>query len=135
MQIGRRIFYDKATGNVIVDTGERSGDVVETTQEQDFASYVALAERVPETVGMLQLEYAQYAQDFMECSGYRVDITGDEPKLLFSYPDETGTGAEPQEPVYQAPLSDQVKTLQETVDSQQQALDDITLAIADIIGA
>ncbi|WP_027093474.1 hypothetical protein [Cohnella thermotolerans] len=132
-QIGRRIYYDKTTGNVIVDTGERTGDVIETTQEQDFAAYAALAERVPDTVGMLQLEYGQYAQDFMECSGYRVDVTGDKPTLVFSYADPSTP--EPQEPVYQAPLSEQVKTLQETVDSQQQALDDITLAIADIIGA
>lgn len=133
MQIGRRIYYDKSTGNVIQDTGERYGDVVETTQEQDFVAYAALAERVPDTVGMLQLEYGQYAQDFMECSGYRVDVTGDKPTLVFSYPDPSTP--EPQEPVYQAPLSEQVKTLQATVDSQQQALDDITLAIADIIGA
>ena len=34
MQIGRRIYYDKTTGNVILDTGEREGHVVPTTVEQ-----------------------------------------------------------------------------------------------------
>lgn len=130
MQIGRKIYYDKSTGNVIVDTGERSGDVVETTVEQDIAVYVALAERVPDTVGVLQLEYGQFAQDFAACNGYRVDISGDEPVLHFSYPDGT---EEPEEPVFQTPLSEQVKTLKTTVDGQQQTLDDITLAIADIL--
>ncbi|WP_405175096.1 hypothetical protein MHI27_27475 [Paenibacillus sp. FSL H8-0261] len=36
MQIGRKIYYDNATGNVLVDTGERSSDVVETTQALDL---------------------------------------------------------------------------------------------------
>lgn len=66
MQIGRKIYYDKATGNVYVDTGERSGDVVETTQEQDFATYVALHGIDPVTVGVIQLEFGQYADKFAQ---------------------------------------------------------------------
>ena len=72
MQIGRRIYYELATGNVIVDTGERQGAVVPTTIEQDFTTYAALAQRVPETVGVLELEFGQYAEDFAACSGYRI---------------------------------------------------------------
>ncbi|WP_339318714.1 hypothetical protein [Paenibacillus sp. FSL R10-2734] len=98
MQIGRKIYYDNATGNVLVDTGERSGDVVETTQAQDFAAFAALAERVPETVGVIALEYGEHAHDFAECNGYRVDVkTG---KLKFSYPDPNVDPVEPQEPQY-----------------------------------
>ncbi|GIO13042.1 hypothetical protein J19TS2_25970 [Cohnella xylanilytica] len=131
MEIGRKIYYDKSTGNTIIEIGERSGDVVETTQEGDFAAYVALQERVPGTVGVLQLEYGQFAQDFAECSGYRVDVSGDEPTLQFSYPEGN---EEPEEPVFQTPLSEQVKTLKTTVEDQQQTIDDLTLAIADILG-
>jgi hypothetical protein len=72
MQIGRRIYYELATGNVIQDTGEREGSVVETTTEQDFASYASLAERVPATVGVIELEFRELAQDFVECNGYIV---------------------------------------------------------------
>lgn len=131
MEIGRKIYFDKATGNVIQDTGERSGDVVETTQEQDFATFKALSERVPDKVGLLQLEYGEFAQDFMECSGYRVDISGDEPALQFSYLDGT---EEPEEPAFQTPLSEQVNTLKTATAEQQQTIDDLTLAIADILG-
>lgn len=74
MEIGMRIYYDIATGNIIVNTGERSGDVVETTREQDFNVYVALSDRVPETVGVMELEYGEYAQDFRECNGYKVNV-------------------------------------------------------------
>lgn len=70
--IGRKIYFDKATGNVLVDTGERAGAVVETTQEQDFQTYAALAERVPSTVGCLQLEYGQDSDKFAQYQ-YRVD--------------------------------------------------------------
>jgi hypothetical protein len=107
MNIGRRIYYELATGNVIVDTGERSGSVVETTMEQDFASYAALSARVLETVGLLQLEYGQYAEDFTTCNGYRIDP--DREKVLFSYPDPL----EPQlPPVYQRPLSETVAAME-----------------------
>lgn len=72
MQIGRRIYYDKATGYVLQDTGERSGNVVETTVERDFTGYVALADRVPETVGVLQLQYGEHADHFARYP-YRVN--------------------------------------------------------------
>lgn len=101
MNIGRKIYYDKATGNVIIDTGERSGDVVETTVEQDFEVYRALNERVPETVGVLQLEYGQYIEDFIASNGYCVDVSGDEPQIVFTYPDPENS----QEPIFQPPLS------------------------------
>ncbi|CAH8718370.1 hypothetical protein M5W83_11870 [Paenibacillus thiaminolyticus] len=28
MKVGRRLYFDIATGNVIIDTGERSGNVI-----------------------------------------------------------------------------------------------------------
>lgn len=49
MEIGRRIYFDKLTGNVLVNTGERSGNVIETTVEYDLQVYKALSERNPET--------------------------------------------------------------------------------------
>ena len=111
MQIGRRIYYEIATGNVILDTGERQGAVVPTTIEQDFQTYAALAQRVPDTVGVLELEFGQYAEDFAACNGYRVDLSGETPKLVFSYPDPNQPPEAP--PVYQKPLSEQIAELRE----------------------
>ncbi len=112
MQIGRKIYYEKATGNVLVDTGERQGSVIETTQEQDFETYQALAERVPETVGYIQLEYGEYAQDFAQCNGYKINPGTKE--LEFSYPDPNEPG-EPQEPAYQKPLTKEVADLKQAI--------------------
>lgn len=108
MQIGRRIYYDKATGNLLQDTGERSGDVMETTVEQDFEAYAALAERVPETVGCLQLEYGEREQDFRGANDWRVDITGETPQLVFFYPDPENPEAPP---VYRKPLTEEIAEL------------------------
>jgi hypothetical protein len=74
MQVGRRVYYDLATGNVIQDTGERQGSVVETTTEQDFISYVSLAERVPLTVGFIQLEFGELIQEFSNATSYHIDL-------------------------------------------------------------
>ncbi|AIQ31627.1 hypothetical protein P40081_28430 [Paenibacillus sp. FSL P4-0081] len=120
MQIGRKIYYEKSTGNILVDTGERSGDVVETTQEQDFTSYVAISERIPETVGMIKLEYGQYNQDFAECSGYRVNPGNG--KLEFSYPDPNEVPGEPSNPVYQQPLTEQIATLEQRTEANEAAI-------------
>ncbi|MEK4606536.1 hypothetical protein [Geobacillus sp. FSL W8-1251] len=122
-RIGRKIYYDKATGNVILDTGEKMGAVIETTIDQDFETYQALKERVRDTVGVIQLEYGQYAQDFAECNGYRVNPETLE--LEFSYPDPNAT--EPQEPVYQKPLTEQLK-------ETQQAVVELTLLLATMNG-
>lgn len=111
MKIGRKVYFDKLTGNVIVDTGECQGYVRETTIEEDFQIYKALSERNPETVGMIQLEYGQYAQDFRECNGYRVNP--ETQQIEFSYPDPDDL--EPQEPIYQKPLSEEVADLKQAI--------------------
>ncbi|MCM3206376.1 hypothetical protein [Paenibacillus illinoisensis] len=109
MKIGAKIYYDKETGQVIWIIGERSGDVIETTRDQDFKAYTALSERVSETVGLLQLEYGDYEADYDEGGVIiRIDLETMEP--LFTYPDPEPVDPEtPQEP--RPALSKQVEVL------------------------
>lgn len=87
MQIGMKIYYDKANGNVILNTGEYIGrGYLETTEDQDFISYKELAQRVRETVGVVKLQYGQYSREFAECNGYRVNPATAE--VEFTYPGE-----------------------------------------------
>lgn len=116
--LGKRFYFEKITGNIILEIGERIGSWVETTVEQDFQTYKELAERVDDTVDMIQLEYGQYAQDFTECNGYKVN-----PETLaieFSYPEPSDP--EPQEPVYQKPLSAQTAELEARVSVTEDAI-------------
>lgn len=109
-RIGRRIYFDKATGNPIVDTGERQGAVVATTIEQDIDTYKALSERNIETFDVLEFQFGEYQQDFASATSYRVNPETKE--LEFSYPDPN----EPEEPQpFQKPLSEEIKDLRTEV--------------------
>lgn len=132
MQIGSKIYYDKETGNVIQIVFERSGHVVETTREQDFATYVALTARVQDSVGMLQLEYGAYEADY-EAGGVitRIDLEKMEP--LFTYPDPVDPDT-PQEP--RPALSKLVESLEQEnvlMKAQSNALSERTDFVEDVI--
>lgn len=73
-KIGRRIYFDLATGNVIHDTGERQGSVVATTVEQDIVTFTALSERNRDTFDVIELAFGEYAEEFATASGYRVNV-------------------------------------------------------------
>lgn len=122
MQIGRKIYYEISTGNVLVDTGERQGSVRPTTVEQGIAAYKVLSELSRETFDVIELAFGQYAQDFAESNGYRVNP---ETKTLeFSYPDPN----EPEAPqVYVKPLTEQIADLEAKTD---QAVMELTMIIA-----
>lgn len=131
MQIGRKIYYDNRTGEVLADTGQRSGSVRETTQEEDFATYLRLAERAPESVGMIQLEYDQYKQDFDEGVLERIDP--DTKELFFNYAGPIDPEA-PQEP--RKPLSVEVEELRQEnilLKAQNSAISERTEFIEDVI--
>jgi hypothetical protein len=122
-QIGRTIYFDKLTGNVLVDKGEMHGAVIKTTVEQDIAIFVVLAERIRDSFDYIALPYGAFAQDFAACNGYRVNVETYE--LEFSYPDISQPM--PQEPEFQKPLSIQIAELKEQLTITQQALDEIIL--------
>lgn len=73
-QIGRKIYYELATGNIILETGERQGDVVETTFDQDIATFTALSERNRSSFDVLELSFGAYADNFVKYP-YHVDPT------------------------------------------------------------
>ena len=125
-QIGRKIYYELQTGDVVLVVPEKFSGI-ETNKEQDFAMYEALSIRNPETVGVIQLEYGQYSSDFQTCSAVRVDLeTGN---LLFNYP------------IFEQPLSVAVNALRTEnteLRAQNQTLNqqvaDLEMAIASLLG-
>ncbi|SDE82076.1 hypothetical protein SAMN04488542_102256 [Fontibacillus panacisegetis] len=132
MFLGRKIYYQKANGAVIVARNESRGDVRETTIDEDFAMLIDLRNYDRESLGVLTLESGQYAQDFAECNGYRVNP--DTLELEFSYLDPSDP--EPQEPVYQKPLSlevDELKRENTLLKAQNTALSDRADFIEDCI--
>lgn len=118
MRIGRRLYFDILTGQVIQDTGESNDNVVQTTIEQDIFTFTALSERNRETFDVIELEYGQYYQDFIESISFRVNPATKE--LEFRYPDPN----EPEEP------QPYIKPLSETVNDQMDYLVDVDFRLS-----
>jgi len=74
MNIGRKIYYQLSTGNVLVDIGEKSGSVVETTIDQDFQFYTMLQGIQQNEVGFIQCDYGYMLSNF-QTYPYHIDIT------------------------------------------------------------
>jgi hypothetical protein len=76
LQIGRKIYYEKANGVIVWDKGEMSGDVVETTLEQDEVTMPILsALDTKGQLGILQLDYGAQANSFATCKGYYINVS------------------------------------------------------------
>lgn len=73
-QIGRKIYYELSTGNVILDTGERQGDVIATTTDQDFQAYTALQPYQQGAFGVILCSYGFSLDNFMKYP-FHIDIT------------------------------------------------------------
>lgn len=104
-----RAYYDKLTGNGIKWYCLTGGVYRIPTFEEDYAAHIELSERDKDTIGYIDFENSEYFQDFAQCNGFRVDPQTLE--LEFSYPDLNAT--EPQELVYQKPLTEQVAELEQ----------------------
>lgn len=114
----RRIFYDKTTGERIVEDGYNGGMIIPTI-EQVIATYTALSERNRNTFDVLELDYGAYSQDFSECNGYRVNV---ETKALeFSYPDPNNNNNV--ELTFKPPLSEKVEQLEARLNIAQEVID------------
>lgn len=118
----RRIYYDKFSGDKLIEVSFL-GYIATTTVDQDIATFTALSERNRESFGVLELEYGQYAQDFAECNGYRVNPETKE--LEFSYPDPNEPEAPP---VFQEPLTKQIEQL----DKRQLETENAVLMLMDM---
>lgn len=108
--VGRKIYYDKNTFEVLTITNEVAGQgVVTTTVNQDFEAYSKLKERTKSSVGVIELEYGQYQQDFFECSDIRINPST--LALEFHYPDlDNPTN----EPVFRKPLTVEIEELKQS---------------------
>lgn len=81
-QIGRKIYYEKSNGVIIWDKGEMSGAVVETTLEEDKIT-MPLLTLIPEThLGVKQLNYGDYTDEFSRIKAYRINPATEELEFI-----------------------------------------------------
>jgi hypothetical protein len=124
MKVGRKIYYDLATGTHLVDTGEMDNVWANPqTVDQDIATFTTLSERNRDTFDVIELPFGAYAQDFAECGGYKVNPTTKE--LEFAPKPIT-----PDEPlVFGKPFSEQIKEQKQYT----QQLNDDLMSLSDYV--
>ena len=81
--LGKRIYYLKVDGRVILDTGEAEGWVNPTTSEDDWRIYTELSKYTKESLDYIQLKYDEFKTEFAECTSYKVNV--DTKTLEFDY--------------------------------------------------
>lgn len=82
MEIGRRIYFEKTTGVVLVDVGERSGNVIETTEAQDIENFPIL-QLYAGQYDTIQLVYGELSDSFATCKAYKINPDTKQPEFLF----------------------------------------------------
>lgn len=108
MQIGSKLYFEKNSGNIILTIGDMEGFVEETTTEQDFENYTELKKYDKEAVEKIQLKYGELNRLLQEhkANTYKVDISREEPKLIFSWIDYS-TGEPTERPKSEVELLDE----------------------------
>ena len=119
--IGRRIFFLKENGTVILEVGEMEGWVIEPEKDFDkaleeaYKYYAELSKYNKEVVDFIDLEYGEYKTEFAECTSYRVNV--DTKQLEFDYT--------PVPPAPDVPTSPTLHERMETQENRNNEQDDI----------
>ena len=120
--IGKRIYFLKVDGRVILDTGEAEGWVNPTTSEDDWRIYSELSKYNKSEVDFIELQFGEFKTEFAECTSYRVNV--DTKTLEFDY---TPVPPSPEVPVTPS-LHERVDNLELGAEATQEALDMLLLA-------
>lgn len=128
MNIGKRVYYDNTNGEVILNTGERSGSVVPTTAEDDIRVYKVLSERNSDTFGFLEFEYGEHDEQ-ESIGGYISSIDLETKKAIFAYPtlDEKTPVKTTENPF------DTIKKLEEKTTMQDKAISELTMIVTNLL--
>ena len=120
--IGKRIYYLKVDGRVILDTGEAEGWVNPTTSEDDWRIYTELSKYNKSEVDYIELKWGEFKTEFTECTSYRVNV--DTKQLEFDYTPIPDPPEVPTSPT----LHERVEDLELGAEATQEALDMLLLA-------
>ena len=98
LKLGTKIYYLISNGNVILDTGDMMGCVVETSFDEDYNNYTDLSKYAKDSIGCIKLEYGELGKLLADhkANSFKVDISSQPHKLVFEWIDyDTGEPGEP----------------------------------------
>ena len=98
LKLGTKIYYLISNGNVILDTGDMMGCVVETSFDEDYNNYILLKDYAKDSIGCIKLEYGELGKLLEEhkANSFKVDVSSSPHQLVFEWIDyDTGEPAPP----------------------------------------
>ena len=126
--VGKRIFFLKDTGVVILKIDEMEGWVNEPEKEFDkaleeaYKYYAELKKYNKEQVDFIDLKWGEYKTEFAECTSFKIDVATRKP--VFEY----GEKPNPPEVPVTPSLHERVGDLELGAEATQEALDMLLLA-------
>ena len=111
--VGKRIFFLKENGTVILEVGEMEGWVVEPEKdfnkalEEAYKYYAELSKYNKEVVDFIDLEYGEYKTEFAEMTSYKIDVATRKP--IFEYGEKPNPPEIPQTPTMHERMETQEK--------------------------
>lgn len=97
-EIGTKIYYLISNGNVILESGDMMGCVVETSFDEDYNNYTDLSKYAKDSIGCIKLEYGELGKLLADhkANSFKVDVSSSPHKLVFEWIDyDTGEPAAP----------------------------------------
>lgn len=131
MRLDRKIYYLKSNGNIIQESGDMQGFVVESTFDEDYENYTDLKKYDKDKIGCLKLEYGQLGQLLADnkANSYKVDVTSNPHKLAFKWIDyETGQPGEPPKSV-----EDLIKETENKIEKQEKRINVLSSTLEELI--
>ena len=97
-EIGTKIYYLISNGNVILESGDMMGCVVETSFDEDYNNYTDLSKYAKDSIGCIKLEYGELGKLLADhkANSFKVDVSSSPHKLVFEWIDyDTGEPGKP----------------------------------------
>lgn len=98
LKLGTKIYYLISNGNVILESGDMMGCVVETSFDEDYNNYTDLSKYAKDSIGCIKLEYGELGKLLADhkANSFKVDVSSSPHKLVFEWIDyDTGEPAAP----------------------------------------
>lgn len=73
MEFGRKIYFEKTSGVIVIIIPERTGDVIQTTFEEDKLIIPLLTLFTEAELGVKQLAYGELSPEFVASRGARIN--------------------------------------------------------------
>lgn len=81
-KVNAKVYYDNATGDVILITSECMGEVIATTKAEDMGIYSELKDKQVNEIDFIELEFGTLASTFNNVKSYTVNVNTKQLELV-----------------------------------------------------